>query len=231
MSTKESGTAADWREIDRYETDSGAAGVGWIAYPEEAMQRASHALAVDGDVWVIDPVDVEGLDEMLAELGTVAGVVTLLDRHKRDAAAVANRHDVSVHLPDFMQGIADEFDAPVELLHRELADTGYGVHKVVDNFAWSEAALYGEDDGILLVPEAVGTVEYSLAGSERLGVHPALRLKPPKKLARLDPNRILVGHGKGIHDDATAALDDAISGARGRTPGLYVKNLRMFLPG
>ena len=45
-------------EIDRFD-----GGVGWIAYPEETMERASHALAVhdeEGDadeVWVIDPVD------------------------------------------------------------------------------------------------------------------------------------------------------------------------------
>lgn len=231
MPMKGSGTSADWMEIDRYENDDGTAGVGWIAYPDEAMQRASHALAVDDEVWVVDPVDVEGLDDLLDDLGAVAGVVVLLDRHKRDAAAVANRHDVSVYLPAFMSDIADEFDAPVELFHDELAETGYAVHEVVDNFAWSEAALYNESAGILLVPEAVGTTDYFLARGERLGVHPALRLKPPKKLARLAPERILVGHGAGIHEDAATALEDAISGSRGRTPSLYMKNLKMFLPG
>jgi hypothetical protein len=230
---KGSGTAADWQEIDRFEREgeTGAtAGVGWIAYPDEAMQRASHALAIDGEVWVIDPVDVDGLDDLLAEFGEVAGVVVLLDRHLRDSAAIANRHDVPVYAPDFLD-VADDIDAPVEEFRRELADTGYAVHTVVDNFAWKEAALYGEDDGVLVVPEAVGTSDYFLAGDERLGVHPALRLKPPKKLTRLRPERILVGHGAGIHEDAAAALEDAVSGSRARTPGLYLKNLRTFLPG
>ena len=229
MSMKGSGAATDWKEIDRFESGN-TVGVGWIAYPDEAMQRASHALAIDGEVWVIDPVDVEGLDDLLADLGEVAGVVVLLDRHKRDAAAIATRHDVPVYLPDFMRDAADDLDAPVELFRDELAETGFTVHTVVDNFAWREAALSNDEEEILVVPEAVGTTDYFLAGGERLGVHPALRLKPPRKLARVSPTRILVGHGAGIHEDAAAALNDAISGSRGRTPGLYLKNLKMFLP-
>src|SRR6056297_397306 len=120
MSFKGSGVATELKEIDRFEGED-TAGVGWIAFPEEGMQRASHALAVDGEVWLVDPVDAEGLDDLAAEFGDVAGVVVLLDRHKRDAAAIASRHDVAVHLPEFMSGIADEFDAPVELFGRELA--------------------------------------------------------------------------------------------------------------
>jgi hypothetical protein len=228
MPMKGSGVATEWTEIDRFDDEDGSAGVGWIAHPDETMQRASHALAVDGDVWVVDPVDVEGLDALLGEFGSVAGVAVLLDRHKRDAAAT--RHGVSVHLPEFMRDIADDFDAPVELVHGELGETGYRVHEVVDNVAWSEAALYSEDDGVLVVPESVGTSEYFLAGDERLGVHPAVRLFPPKDLARLAPKRILVGHGPGVHDDATATLEDAISGSRRRAPGLYLKSLKMFLP-
>jgi hypothetical protein len=234
MGLKGSGLATEWREIDRFETTASGrtsdAGVGWIAYPEEAMQRASHALAVDGDVWVVDPVDAQGIDDLLADLGSVAGVVVLLDRHRRAAAALANRHDVAVHLPAVMDDVADDVDAPVEQFRGELADTGYRAHTVVDNFAWTEVALYGEHNDVLVVPEAVGTTDYFLARGERLGVHPALRLTPPRTLARFAPERVLVGHGAGIHEDATRALDDALSGARGRTPGLYLKNLRSFLP-
>jgi hypothetical protein len=226
---KGSGSATDWIEIDRF-GDSESGGVGWLAYPEETMQRASHAIAVDGEVWVIDPVEAEGIDELLAEFGEVAGVVILLDRHKRDAAAMAQRHDVSVYVPHFMRSVADEIDAPTEVFHRELADTGYAAHEVIDNVAWSEAALYGEETDVLVVPEAVGTAEYFLTGREELGVHPAIRLTPPKKLGRLNPDRILVGHGQGIHQDASSTLSDAIEGARGRTPSLYLKNLRTFLP-
>ena len=229
MPMKGSGLATEWREIDRF-GDEESGGVGWIAYPDERMQRASHALAVDGDVYAIDPVDAEGIDDLFAEFGDVAGVVILLDRHKRDAAAIATRHDVPVYVPHFMSDIASDIPAPVESFHRELADTGYAAHAVVDNVAWSEAALYGEDTGVLVVPEAVGTAEYFLTGHERLGVHPALRLVPPKKLGRLKPSRILVGHGEGIHDDAATALQDAISGSRGRTPSLYFNIFKQSLP-
>ncbi|MFD1588579.1 hypothetical protein ACFR9U_16495 [Halorientalis brevis] len=226
MPMKGSGKATEFREIDRRDD-----GVGWIAFPDETMQRASHAFAIDGDVWVCDPIDVEGLDDLLAEFGDVAGVVILLDRHKRDAATVANRHGVAVHVPDWMDGVVDEIDAPAERIHLELADTGVGVHKLVDNRFWQEAALYIEDRDELIVPESVGTADYFLVGSERLGVHPMLRMKPPKKLRRFSPDRVLVGHGAGIHDDASKALSDAVAGARARTPGLYLKNLRKLVLG
>lgn len=223
---KGSGVATDWRAVDQYE-----GGVGWIAYPDEAMQRASHAFAVDGDVWVVDPVDTEGIDDRLADLGEVAGVVILLDRHKRDSATIANRHGVSVWVPEFMDGVAADLDAPVEQFRHDLADTGFAAHEVVDNRLWQEALLYDEDGGTLIVPEAVGTTEYFRTGNRRLGVHPALRLKPPSKLTRLSPERLLVGHGAGIHEDATGALAEAVNGARGRAPALYWKNFKMLLSG
>ncbi len=62
MAMKGSGDA-DLTVIDEF-TD----GVGWIAYPDETMERASHALSVDGDVWVLDPVDADGVDDLLADL-------------------------------------------------------------------------------------------------------------------------------------------------------------------
>jgi hypothetical protein len=214
---KGSGDPDEWTEIDRFDE-----GVGWIAYPDETMLRASHALAVDGDVWVIDPVDVPGLDDLLTEYGEVAGVVLLLDRHKRDCAAVANRHDVSVWVPAFMDGVVDELDAPTERFRYDLADTGITAHTVIDNRVWQEAMLYREDTGTIVVPEAVGTPEYFRTKTERLGVHPMLRITPPKNLSRLEPDRIRVGHGEGIHEDAAAALDDALQGSRRRSPWLYL---------
>ena len=230
MSTKGSGETPEWQEIDRFD-----GGTGWIAYPDETMQRASHALVAnddsgDADVWLVDPVDVPDLDSLLADLGTVRGVVLLLDRHGRDGAAIANRHDVSVWLPRFFDGVAEDLDAPVERFRHDLADSGFTVHEVVDNRFWQEAFLYDRDRGILVVPEAVGTSDYFLAGDERLGVHPVLRLKPPSGLSRLDPEHVLVGHGDGVHEDATAALEDAIRGSQSRTPALVVKNVREMLP-
>lgn len=217
------------REIDRWD-----GGVGWFAYPDERMERASHALVVDGDVWVADPVDAPGVDELLADLGDVAGVVVCLDRHKRDAAAVATRHDVPVSVPKWMTGVASQLAAPVERVDGELGDTGYRVLRVRTSTVppWQEAALYHESAGTLLVPESVGTASYFLAGDERLGVHPMLRPFPPRDaLGGLSPDRVLVGHGAGVFTDATAALDDALSGSRRRALSLYANTARSLVTG
>ncbi|WP_423751543.1 hypothetical protein [Salinirarus marinus] len=221
------GGAESVTEIDRWD-----GGVGWFAHPDERMERASHALVVDGDVWAVDPVDATGVDELLADLGDVAGVVVCLDRHKRDAAAVATRHDVPVTVPEWMTGVASQLHAPVERVDDELGDTGYRVLQVRKSTLppWQEAALYHESAGTLLVPEAVGTAPFFLAGGERLGVHPMLRLFPPREaLAGLDPDRVLVGHGAGVFTDAAAALDDALDGSRRRALSLYANVARSFL--
>ncbi|WP_332899067.1 hypothetical protein [Haladaptatus sp. CMSO5] len=226
MTMKASGTAGEPELIDEWD-----GGFGWIAHPEEGMQRASHALVSAGRVWLVDPVDFEGLDDHIAEYGPVGGVVLLLDRHKRDAAAIARRHDVSVYLPRWMAGISDDLDAPTTLFEGALADTEYTLLKVYDNPFWNEGALYDADSGTLVVPEAFGTVSYYCTSNERLGVHPAMRLTPPRRPFRgLSPERILVGHGPGISTDATGALRDALAGSIKRTPKLYMQTLKSFLP-
>jgi hypothetical protein len=225
MSMKSAGPAENWQEIDRFD-----GGGGWIAYPDERMQRASHAVDTVEGVYVVDPVDAAGIDDLLADVGEVTGVIVLLDRHERDAAAVARRHDVPVYVPEVLSGVASGLDVPTEVFGRTLGDTGYVAHEVVNNRLWHEAALYSEDDGVLVVPEAVGTSDYFLTTDERLGVHPALRLFPPKRLRRFDPERVLVGHGPGVHDDAARALENAIEGAREGALGLYAKTARSLLP-
>ncbi len=224
---KGSGTAEDYRVVDE-----GDHGFGWIAYPDEEMQRASAALVDDDErVWVVDPVDVPGLDDLLAEHGEVAGVVVTLDRHKRDAADVANRHDVPVFLPTWFTGVADELDAPVERFGNTLDDSGFRTIRLRDSRFWQEAGLYNEETGTLWVPESVGAASYFLASGERLGVHPALRAFPPKRaLGSLTPERILVGHGEGVDEDASAALADALAGSRKRMLGVYAKTARNALP-
>lgn len=217
----------DLQEAQRWD-----GGVSWLAHPDETMQRASHALAVDGAVWVVDPVDAPGLDDLLAEFGDVAGVVVGLDRHQRDAGAVATRHDVPVYVPEWMTGVAEAVDAPVEHFGPELADTGIRAITVRNSAVppWQEVALYREADETLVVPEALGTAPYYLVGDERLGVHPMLRLFPPKRtLGGFTPDRILTGHGAGVPADATTALRDALAGSRSRTPALYLKTMRLFL--
>jgi len=196
-----------------------------LAYPDERMERASHALVEDDQVWVVDPVDVPDLDEFLAELGEVAGVVVLLDRHKRDASEIARRHDVSVVLPRALRAIRDDFAAPVEVTAGSIA--GFQQITVVKNPFWREVALFDPDEKTLLVPEAVGTAPYYLAPGERLGVHPMLRALPPRDaLGNLDPDRILVGHGEGITSDATRELERALRGSRRQMVSLYGSILR-----
>ncbi|MES3162141.1 MAG: hypothetical protein PPP55_11325 [Halorubrum sp.] len=227
MGLKDTGEAS-LHEIDRFD-----GGVGWIAYPEETMERASHAVAVPNeesetdDVWVIDPVDAPGLDELLAEFGSVAGVVVGLDRHKRDAATVATRHDVPVYVPEWMTGVAAEIDAPVRRFGRRLADSGFETIRIRNSSLppWQEVGLF--DGETLVVPESLGSASYFRGDRERLGVHPMLRLTPPRRvLSGLEPERVLVGHGVGVLDDAPAAIEAALDGSRRNAPGLYAKTLR-----
>ena len=89
--------------------DRGAAGFSWIV--EEPATRTSHALAVDGGVWLVDPVRHEPALERARELGAPRAVLQLLDRHNRDCAAIAAELNVS-HLvvPDAVP------DSPFELV-------------------------------------------------------------------------------------------------------------------
>jgi len=221
---KGSGQSTSWREINRWD-----GGTSWIAFPDEEMQRASHALVSDGDVWLVDPVDVDGLDDTLADHGTVRGTVVLLDRHKRDAESIARRHEVPVYVPEWMDNVRSDLSGPIEPFRRSLPDSGYDLHKLVDNPVWKEGFLYDEDTETMVVAEAVGTSSYMRTSDERLGVHPALRLKPPKALGRYSPERVLVGHGEGVMEDGAAALADALDGSRKRTPRLYAETAREFL--
>ncbi|WP_191967051.1 MULTISPECIES: hypothetical protein [Haloferax] len=226
MPMKGSGRA-HLREVDRWDH-----GAGWLAYPDEAMQRASHAVEVDGDVWVFDPVDADGLDEFLDELGDVVGVVVGLDRHKRDAAAIATRHDVPVYVASWMTGVADELDAPVERFGTQLADSGFRTFRVVDRAVppWQEVGFYHDETRTLILPEAVGTVDYYCAASERLGVHPMLRPFPPRRvLSQFDPERLLVGHGAGVMENAGDELRTALSNARKNLPSAYVSAFKSMV--
>jgi hypothetical protein len=221
-------------EIDRFD-----GGVGWLAHPDETMQRASHALSTEAGVVVCDPVDAAGVDDLLADLGPVAGVVVCLDRHLRDAVTVAERHDATVYAPDWLGVGADlrkrgagDGGPPLELVSGRVPGTDYRLRRVVNWPIWHETALYREADGTLYVPEAVGTTDYFRASDERLGVHPMLRAVPPRDaLDGLAPERVLVGHGAGIHEDATPALRDALAGARRRAPGAYLQAAKTMLGG
>ena len=67
----------------------------WLLGPADPMSRASSAIVLGAGTVLVDPVEADGLDEQLSPLPPVIGVVTLLDRHQRDAAAIAARLGVA----------------------------------------------------------------------------------------------------------------------------------------
>jgi hypothetical protein len=207
-------------------------GFTWIAHPDEEMERASHALRTEDGVYVVDPVDAPDLDDRLADLGDVVGVVLGLGRHKRDCAAVAARHDVPVLLPEWFSGVEGDLDAPVERFGRRLGGSGYDAIRIRDSSVppWQEVGLF--DGETLVVPESIGTAAFFRGGSETVGVHPMLRLFPPRRaLGGLDPERLLVGHGEPLLADAAVALRDALDGARRNAPAAYATMLRSMVSG
>ncbi len=189
-------------------------GLSWLVDDGELMERACHVLRLDGKVWVVDPTDVPGLDERIASVGEPAGVLQLLDRHDRDCAAVAGRHSVPHHrLP---------FDG--------ITGTGLESVTVVRNKLWNEVAIWAPAERALVVAEAVGTARYFRASGEAVGIHPMLRLLPPRRLADYSPDHLLTGHGTGMHGPGTAdALADALSGSRRRTPQAMLSIVRSGL--
>jgi hypothetical protein len=195
--------------------DDMTSGFGWIAAEPGLLQRTSHALAVDGRVWLVDPVGGPGVEERVCALGEPAGVLQLVDRHPRDCAALAHRLGVPHHRLPF-RGVPG---APFE------------VRKVLDVPGWREAALWWEVERVLVCTEALGTAPYFRAPDEALGVHPFLRLYQPRALrdmaGGLTPRHVLVGHGEGIHGDGAApALAQAVNGARRATPRWLRHQLR-----
>jgi hypothetical protein len=213
------------RPIDRW-----VGGVGWLAHPDEDGQRASHAFVGDDGVWLVDPLDAPGVDDLIAEYGTVAGVAVLSDYHARDASAIAKRHGVSVHIPRWLDRAAARIRAPVERFAWSLGDSGFAVGRYAPFPGWCEAIAYRESDRTLYVPEVLGTAALFTVYSERLGVYLLCRPVPPRGLLRdLAPERILVGHGEGVFDDAAAVLSDTLANARRRLPHAVVTNGRAQL--
>lgn len=228
VTTYDRGDPTDCEVIDRW-----PGGVGWLAHPGEDGRRASHAVVgEEGGVWVIDPLDAPGVDEVLATLGEVAGVVVCSNYHVRDAAALAARHDVSVHVPRWLSRATDRLrastrEASTVRVDGVVGSSGLRVRRCAPLPGWSEAVARRESDGTLYVPDVLGTAPLFTVGDERLGTYLLCRLSPPRDvLGGLSPERVLVGHGTGVLDDAAAALDDALAGARRRLPAALRANGR-----
>ena len=121
-----------------------------------------------------------------------------LDRHNRDAAALAERLGVPhLRVPDSLPG------TPFEAIEIKRAKR------------WQEIALWWPEQQVLVVADALGTNPFFTIGDDRIGVHPFLKLTPPRRLRAYEPQHLLVGHGEGVHGpEATIALDRALSRSR-----------------
>jgi hypothetical protein len=177
-------------------------GLTWVM--DEPMRRASHALADEGRVWLVDPVDDEAALARTAALGTPAAVLQLLDRHNRDCAAIARRLGVPHHV-----------------VPQALSDAPFVPHRVMRTPLWKEVALWWPVRKGLVVAEVLGTAEVFAVGDGPVGVHPMVRLLPPNGLRRFEPEHLLVGHGPPVHGDETAhVMQEAIARSRRDTPRL-----------
>ncbi len=160
-------------------------GLSWVAAEPAFMERGSHAVLADGGVWLFDPVDGDGLEEALAGLGAVRGVVQLVDRHPRDCLTLARRFGVPLHTVP-TGGVPGLGGEPV-VLH--------------DRPWWREVAFWLPDHRALLVGESVGTAPYFRMDGDRVGLHPLARIRPPARLLGRDVAHLLPGHGEALAAD------------------------------
>jgi hypothetical protein len=191
-----------WQPVDEQED-----GFGWAI--DEPLARTSHALRVDGRVWLIDPVDAPELEDRIRTLGAPAGVLQLLDRHARDGAGWSVRLGV-----------------PLVRAFESVDGTPFQALPVQDNRFWREVALWEPESRTLVCADVLGTLEFFRAGDERIGMHPLLRVAPPRSLLSVAPERVLVGHGGGLHQDAAVAVHDAVANARRRIPAALASAVR-----
>jgi hypothetical protein len=198
---------ARWLPVDEQED-----GFGWAI--DEPLARTSHALRVDGRVWLIDPVDAPELEDRIRTLGAPAGVLQLLDRHARDGAGWSVRLGV-----------------PLVRAFESVDGTPFEALPVQDNRFWREVALWEPESRTLLCADVLGTLEFFRAGDERIGMHPLLRVAPPRSLLSVAPERVLVGHGGGLHQDAAAAVHDTVTNARRRIPAALASAVRAVRSG
>ena len=186
----------------------------WLADAGDPMTRSSCAVVVDGGCVVVDPVDVPGLDDALSAIGPVLGVVTLLDRHQRDAAALAARLGAERLLPLALGGAGLHLDGVEE-------------RTVIDRRGWHESLLWLPDRRLLVCAETLATSDpFLVSAGDRLGMHPLARIQPPRRaFDGLDPLVIAVGHGPPLRDGASDALRLTLRTARRSLPRHWARLL------
>jgi hypothetical protein len=173
---------------------------------DDPLRRAWHALAHDGRVLLIDPVDDPEALERVAELGEVSAVLQLFVAHERGGQALATRLGVPFHvLPD------------------ALPDTPFSVI-ALDQLMWKERALWWPAQRGLIVAESIGTAPHYAVGRGLAGVHFVRRAFPPSPLRAFLPEHLLVGHGDPVHGaDAAVALMDALDRSRRDIPAFALR--------
>ncbi|MBJ7331242.1 MAG: hypothetical protein JHC95_15215 [Solirubrobacteraceae bacterium] len=185
--------------------------IGWI-HPEPGwMLRAGHAIRSGGKVWVVDPTGGDGVLERIVSLGVPGGVIQLLDRHDRECGDFADRLGV----PHYRLPFGGVVDAPFEVI------------KVRDLPGWHEAALWFPQEKTLVCADALAAAPGYTARSEEVGVHPMMRVLPPKQLAGFGAERLLLGHGEGIDGPhAQTAIEEAIRTARRNLPAALLDSVK-----
>jgi hypothetical protein len=139
--------------------DQSNGGFGWISPEPDGMARASHALLVDGGVWLIDPVDIAGLDEQIGSLGSPRAVLQLIARHNRDSAEISARLGV-----------------PLLVAPTAVPEAPFQAIPIKGPGGWRETALWWPQRRTLIVAEAVGT---ALLPRTRPAARGARRPAPP----------------------------------------------------
>jgi hypothetical protein len=186
-------------------------GLSWVM--DDALRRTSHALVDDGRVWLIDPVDEPSAMAAATALGEPVAVLVLLDRHRRDARAVAERLGITrLKVPAAVP------DSPFEVI-----PSGVVIPQ------WSEVGLWWPERSALVVPEVLGTSPHYTLDSGPVGVHPLLRALPPTEFRHHPAEHLLPGHGAPLHGPQTAGeIEEAYARSRRDLPKLLTKAPRML---
>lgn len=124
-----------------------------------------------------------------------------------------------------MTRVADELDVATETYTApagelvEIGESDIWVRTIDPATAWRELLVYRPTDGTLRIADMLLNIPIMKVGDERIGCHFFHRFAPPREaFADIDPERLLLGHGEGIFDDAAASLEYTLSNARRNVP-------------